>query len=429
MGSLPKSLLYGPKPEAVQASVSQYAVPVANGSSSNVSSGGTFSFNIPSSQQNTFLDPSQTYLKFKVTPSFSGTGTFSASGFAHDFIKSFTLSSSEGQQAQETINNYSVLHSVLRDLCSAPGNRISCDSICINSDPARQRAPNTIDATAGFTFCMPLVSSIGTLSGLDRLFPVCALSAPLRADFVLNSAANALAVTGGPTSADYVVSNISLNLTYVRLTTAAMQQIMSMTKGMFMWSTSLWKDSSITHYQNTGSNTLQLASAKCRAAKTLIAVQRLADNIESNTAYSNTDRIKNYLSTAQWKIGSDYINSKPLDCSSNAVEVFQQAMRAFGVPTSEDRPTQIDITSWVKNTATTVGTTAQPGSFLLCQDIQAFPNQAGMIQGQNTLSNQPYLDLVYDTASIALVKTVLWTLYTECEAVATIVNGQLSIVP
>lgn len=116
MGSLPRSLLFSPKPEAVQASVSQYAVPVANGSSSNVASGGTFSFNIPSSQQNTFLDPSQTYLKFKVTPSFTGGATPTASAFAHDFIKSFTLSSSEGQQAQETINNYSVLHSVLRSV-------------------------------------------------------------------------------------------------------------------------------------------------------------------------------------------------------------------------------------------------------------------------------------------------------------------------
>ena len=427
--ALPRSLMFpGLKPEAVKAEVIQYAVPVAPGSGTTVPAGGAWSHNIPASQKNFFLDPSGTYLRFKVTPSTTGGTTPTVAALGHDFIKSLTLCSSEGQQQQEVINDYAPLYTALRDLCSEPGARMSKDSITLNSDVARQRAPAVISTTTGFEFCIPLLSSIGLLSGLDRMIPVCALSAPLRLDIVLNSANRALAATGAPTTVDYTVSGISLNVTYVRLTDGAMSRINEMTRGVYQWSTSLWKDSAQTHPANQSTNSMQLTSSKCNYAKTLIAVQRLSNTLENSAFYSNIDRQKNYLSSYQWKIGSTVLNQKPVDTTNMGVEAFMQAQRAFSCPTDEDRATLLDATSWIKQGATTPSGSANPGSFVICQELQSYPNQSGMSDGQNTWANQPTIDLVYDSAQLANVGQVLWSFYTECDAVSTVANGQYTIV-
>lgn len=427
--SLPRSLQFpGLKPEAIKAEVVRYAVPVANGSSPTVASGGTFSFNVAAGQRNHFLDPAGTYLRFKVTPTLTGGATPTCSAHAFDFIKSWTLASSEGQVQQEQINCYSVLMATLRDLCADPSSSKTKDTLMLNSDATRLRAPATISTSTGFEFVMPVLSCIGLLSGNDRLIPVCALSAPLRVDIVLNSALNALACTGTPTGVDYTVSNISLNVQYIKLTDGAMSAVHGMSNGAYQWTTSLWRDSSISHPAATASNVLQLNGSKVSFAKTLIAVQRPANAVEASAFYSNSDRVKNYLSTAQWSIGSTMINGVPLDCTNNAVGPYMEAQRAYSCSTSEDRPTLIDATSWVKQTSTTPSGTAVPGSFALIQELQSYPSQSGMMDGQNTMQNQPFLSIVYDSTQLASVAQATWNLYTECEAVATVSNGMLSIV-
>ena len=422
--SLPKACSFPQLKSSAVASVStQYAIPVSNsGSTFNESS--SLTFLIPCAQRSTFIDPSNTYLRFRCNVTLTGGTTPTASLHAYDVISSISLASSEGGPVQETVSNYNLLHSALRDICSDVSNSKTSDSLMIGANPALVRSPLALTTTYA-DFAIPLVSILGTLSGFDTYLASMALQHPLALTINLASAAQAIAVTGGATPS-YNITNTSLNMTYVTVSDTAMSSINQMSGGVYQWNSKKWFSGRSVHPAQQATNTVTI-TAKAASVSTVIVAMRPSAAEQGAAYYSVQDRIKNYLSTYQFRIGSTFVNSRPVDCSNTGLDAYMQLRRCYASPSAETRPTLCDSTSWVKNAATAVSSSAVPGSFLIAQEMSPFANIPALLSGTDTFSNSPQLDLVFDSTNLANVVAANVDWFMEADCVCSIRDGQLTI--
>jgi hypothetical protein len=117
--------------------------------------------------------------------------------------------------------------------------------------------------------------------------------------------------------------------------------------------------------------------------------------------HSNIERVRNNLSSYQWRIGSAFANPKPVDTTGTNPEGFMEAKRVFGNVTSESNPTQITLKDWIADVtvvpaATRAANVADHGSFIIALEAEPFSQSKGaLISGTSTLASSAYLDLVY----------------------------------
>jgi hypothetical protein len=410
--SLPKTLNFAggaqTKTSAVAAVSSQYNCKPVTGQS--WSPGSTICYDLGGSgSRSTWLNTAGTYVMLDVTVATNVAGTCQALGF--DFIKTLTLYSAAGSQQIESVQNYAVLHGMLRDLCSDRSN-ITSDSIMLGADPLRSRvgkpfATDAVGTTLRFAF--PLVSIIGTL-GTEAYLPLFGLNAPLRLELTLNSAANAVTIVSGAASANYTVTGATLVENLISISDVAQSQIMSMTGGVFNWHSSVWRCHQTVHPAGQASDTIVIPS-RCDSVRSVLTCQILSANRELVTRQSNYERIKNALATYQYRIGSSYANPVPVDCvSGNALEAYMEARRVFGSVSSESCPTLLTATDYAGDTAlapaasalgTRDSTIADHPSFIVALEAQPFSQVDKLISGTSTLASSIYLDLVFNGTVLA----------------------------
>lgn len=403
--SLPKALSFPQtKASAVAAVASNFSCKPITGQTWAPSS--TISFDIPCGTRSTWLDTAGTYLMLDVSVSVTTTGTVQFMGF--DFIRSLNLYASAGSQNIESVNEYAVLHGMLRDLCSDHNNWTS-DSLMLGSDPARTRvaATRTISSTAPtiFRFAIPLVSILGTLSAGSTYLPLFGLNAPLRLDIGLNSVANATAIVATAAGVGFTVVGASLQMTNVTISDLAQSQIMSMTGGQFNWNSQVWRMHKSVHPAGQVTDTVVIPS-RCDSMRSILVAQRLAANLELGTRLSNYERIRNYLNSYQFRVGSSFANPKPVDTTGLAVEGYMECRKVFGSVSSESCPTLLAALDFsgdaplAPSAAVSVGT-VDHGSFVIGLEMQPFSQVQGLISGTSTLANNVYLDLNYSSSVAA----------------------------
>lgn len=103
--------------------------------------GGVTRIDIPSGMRNTYLDPSQTWLEFQLTPTFvtgGATNVAALDGSAHSLIRKVEVYSSAGSNLLESIDNVSYRF-LLRSLRSSSrvdsrSSRIIADFSHLNSN-------------------------------------------------------------------------------------------------------------------------------------------------------------------------------------------------------------------------------------------------------------------------------------------------------
>ena len=203
------------------------------------------------------------------------------------------------------------------------------------------------------TVCLPLLSMFGTLS--CRMYPIHALSSPLMLHIYWDSLANVqclrwtpghtnisntvpdgtavglaagAGVNGSSTymSWNYQITDIEYHANVVTLSGEAQAVIDQMTGGVYQISTSSYR-----HYSNTipaGSTQNEiLVPARFSSLKSLFHCLRPQSNLNSATNFSISERIKNYFTRAQLRIGSALYPSQPIEMTNN---YYQPAPGAAG---------------------------------------------------------------------------------------------------
>jgi hypothetical protein len=294
------------------------------------------------------------------------------------------------------------------------------------SDTGVLRASNFQNSGTSYTFILPICSLIGLASADDIYLPLHALNAPLRFEILLHSADHAIQCTGAPTAVSYSITNPSVNMGLVVISDVAQAQISNMTNNVYNWSSTIWRNYREVSPANQTVNSVQIP---CRfgSLRAILVALRPSVSQENRLASSVADRVRNYLTSWQFKIGTDYANAKPIDCSGNAVSAYMEAKRVFCGLTSESLPTLIERSAWVKDTATAPSAAAVPGAFMVALEAQPFSNIQNLLSGANTIGQNVYLELNFDSAQAANIVATTIDAFVQCDALATISNGELSI--
>ena len=419
--SLPKALAYPKlKNTAVWSRSTTYAATPTN-SGSSYASGTTLDFDLPAGQSNMWLDCSQTYLKFTVTATLSA-GSWYAQ--AHDFINSLTLYSAAGSTQIESIAAYGAFHALIRDICSNADNVGSSDTIMLGASGSRTRSPASVASGSSFTFCMPLISIIGTLTGDSAYLPLHALNSSLKLSIGLNSAAQALGSEAGTTSAAYVITEPSLNLGYIEIAPEAQARINASVNGVYSMNSSTWRTFRQVHPAGQTSNSL-LVPGRFTSVKTFLAIQRDSSVLENFLKYSNHERVKNFLTQWQLRVGANYASPKPISCTGTAVDTYMALRRVFSNPTTEGMPTLFKKGEFDADATAAVTSTYNPGSFAIGADLAPFSNITDLMNGLNTVSNTIQMELTYTGTPVAAT----WDMFLEADNVIEIdrTTGNMTI--
>jgi hypothetical protein len=428
--SLPRALNFGSgaqvKTNAV-ASVSSVYTATPSNSASAYAPGTLLSFDFPTGIRSQWLDPTQTFLKFTLTATLAGGTAPTWAAMPWDVIRTASLYSSAGSKQIESLDQYSCAFTLLRDLGSDNNNVRTSDTITYNgSDAGVLRASNFQNSATSYTYVIPICSLIALASADDIYLPLHALNAPLRFEILLHSADHAIQCTGAPTAVTYSITNPSINLGLVTISDVAQAQITSMCNNVYNWSSTLWRNYRQVSAANQTVNSIMIP---CRfsSLRAILVALRPTVSQENRLASSVADRVRNYLTSWQFKIGSSYANAKPIDCSGNGVSAYMEAKRVMCGLTSESLPTLIERTAWVKDTATAPAAAAVPGAFMVALEAQPFSNIQNLLSGANTVGQNVYLELNFDSTQAANIVATTIDAFTQADALVTVSDGELNI--
>jgi hypothetical protein len=426
-GVLPKSLQFpNTKTSApLSYSINYEAYPLNNRATYLPAS--TIDFDLPCSIAGQYLDTSSTFLKFTVVYDLTGNNV-TAEALPWNFIQSLTLSTASGSRVIEQVSNYPHLFTVYRDLMSDVSNYTS-DSICYNADPNHMRAALHVPTTATVTYCMPLISIIGTLSaGQDgTMIPLCQLDS-LKLSLQFATVGQALACSAGTTAANYTIINPILNLQMIRLQPETQAALVSMSGGDFRWSSQYFRTSE--HKQNVGEsfNAIALHGASFTSLRHIIASFRASAVRDNLMANSVQDRIKNTLSRYQFRINDSYVTPKPVSVLNGAVDAYMQTRRLLGVHcTAESLPTLLNRTPWITNDHSVPAPAARYGSLLLSANCSPFAQQQALLSGASTRGAMVSLELSYEEGRMADVQSCIVDIIACCDSLCVVQGGELGI--
>ena len=429
-------------------------------------------FNIPCNR-NTVLSPHDTYLKFSMTGTNGATAQdwvrLSKAG-AHGFIQRLRVF--HGSTLLEDVDNYGnlvaqlITHQRSADNVSYKGSVVegfeeSC-AVLINGTGAGAAVPtysqnalrgarisNTAyGAAAGLaggavttskTFCIPLVSILGTLS--DKYMPLFAMtSAPIRLEIQLVNSALIpfVAVTA---MASFAISNVEIIGSFIELSDQALAVVQSASAGGPL-------TMAVNRYSNLVYNaTLNNATTNvsCPVPFKYSSVQAIINTIRQHSAGAITFDAYgsfNYNINEYWfQFGSESLPTKHPGSSASGggdhQTMFNYYCSALGSPYDLDYSPCVNLYSYdtlavpvasAETANTCVGNlTSISGSFGIGQELVSFPsaNQDQMFSGRNTSTEDIYHNMIFNAN--ATTPAVRFDYYCLHHAVIICENGQAQI--
>lgn len=469
--SLPKNLLYQNKVDAMGAR--PYTSNIQPQGAQTYSANDVMIFNIPCNR-NTVLSPHDTYLKFSMTATNGGTAQdwvrLSKAG-AHGFIQRLRLF--HGSTLLEDVDNYANLMAQLAtkqrsaDNISYKGSVVegweeSCAVLVAGSGAGASATPiysinglrgmrisnPTYGAAAGLaggattaskTFCVPLVSILGTLG--DKYLPLFAMtSSPLRLELQLVSSPLVpfVAITA---MASFALSNVEIIGSFIELSDQALGVIQQsqmgapLTLAVNRWSNLVYNASLLNATTNVS----------CPVPFKYSSVQAIINTIRQHAAGAITFDAYgsfNYNINEYWyQFGSESLPTKHPGSSSNGggdhQTMFNYYCSALGSPYDLDYSPCINLYTYDTLTVPVATTetantyagnlTAISGAFGIGMELVSFPsaNQDQMFSGRNTSTEDIYHNMIFNAN--ATTPAVRFDYYCLHHAVIICENGSASI--
>jgi len=438
---LPKNLKYGSKVESSLARSTKTNISPQNGTG-NYSAGDTITINIPT-RNNLVLAPTESYLKFNVKFRNGATANnaykWDSCG-AHGIISKLTIW--HGSNMIQQIDQYGMLAKLMMDLqapTDATYGKLNCmsgtrsDLVAIGSSaaPAANDKYQVIQVNTGDrvdgnafaavtaantdvivtgtiterTYCLNLISLLGSLCG-NNYIPLFALqSSPLRLDITLVSDIHqcvASAVAGGT----FTISNCEYVAQFIELSDSAMGMINDSINGQDLQF--VFPDFRNFQYVGPTLSTTAAAqinipiAAKVSSLKALFTSQR-DKGVGASTFYpysSVTLGLKSYF----YRIGPMVVPSKAPDSYE---EHFAEVCKAIASVGDYNHQPSIDRNSYQlatsnaysAETASYLLNSNSSGSYYIGIDLENYPNanKSEIFSGINTNTDDIFLVVNYTT--------------------------------
>ena len=468
--SLPKNLLYQNKVDAMGAR--PYTSNIQPQGAQTYAANDVMIFNIPCNR-NTVLSPHDTYLKFSMTGTNGATAQdwvrLSKAG-AHGFIQRLRVF--HGSTLLEDIDNYGNLvaqlctHQRSADNISYKGSVVegfeeSCAVLVAGSAAGASAAPiYSINALRGMrifnsvynatqlagagvttsrTFCIPLVSILGSLS--DKYLPLFAMtSSPIRLEVQLVSSALIpfVAITA---MASFSLSNVEIIGSFIELSDQALGVIQASTAGAPL-------TMAVNRYSNLVYNASLLnatTNVSCPVPFKYSSVQAIINTIRQHSAGAITFDAYgsfNYNINEYWfQFGSESLPTKHPGSSAagggDHQTMFNYYCSALGSTYDLNYNPLVSLYTYdtltvpvaSTETANTYAGNLQSvsGAFGIGQELVSFPsaNQDQMFSGRNTSTEDIYHNMIF--SANASTPAVRFDYYCLHHAVIICENGQASI--
>ena len=376
--ALTSDMLLGLKPSAPKSRSYRISCAPMNGSKFN--GGDQMIFELPTGRKGTWLDQSQSYLKFSVQCTANAacaagvaTGGIYIENTAYSFIQRLDIYNSSN--LLETINEYGQLANFLIDTSLTQSDKAGLSTL-IGSNPndniqssipigqAGQWPTNAITpvvsvevqragdrsgmslaavAVAGgyqaaipYTFCLPLLSGVVGINS-SKMLPVGKLNAPIRCEFYLST--NDDAVYHGVTGVGCVwnIVNAEFDVCYVELQDDSLDAPLAQGEQEYISTITYRQASTIMPAGTTGEFT-QLVPFRCASLNAIYARFRpytsAVQGATATAAYRKSCSVNPNLSSFYWRIGSSIYPNKPIylvngTTVGTGAEGFAELLKSF----------------------------------------------------------------------------------------------------
>lgn len=451
---LPKTLKYGSKVEsAIARSQPRLNISPTNGLGPYGPSD-TILINIPTNP-NTVLCTSESVVKFTVSVT---NNDAAGNAFRWDSCGAQSIFSRcrvfHGSNLLEDIDSYGMLAKMLYDLQLPTDNvygkqtllsgcradlvgvqrAAAADKITVASINSGERIGaesgdglTAAGATVSATYCLNLISILGSLSS-QNYFPLFACtSAPLRLELTLaSSTINAMSVLVNAAPAAFSVTNFEYIGNFIELGDSAMQIIYSSLDGQplqyvvpsfrnFPYSTQL---------ADTTTNITMPIPAKYSSLKSITLATR--QHTGATLGFWPLSSVKRNLREYQFRIGSQIMPPKP---PTTTVEFFTEVLKAWGSVSDINYQPSIDKLSYSQETAvasndSTTGTSnTNSGSFYVSIDLESYSasDKSTIFSGLNTNTSEIFWQAIYNAQAAAI--NIRWDAFANFDAVLVFENN------
>jgi hypothetical protein len=426
---LPQKLKYQSKIEPAGAKSFRSNIQPQNGTGP-YNAGDTIIFNLPT-RNNLVYVPTESYLKFNaiITNNSGGASStyfrFDSMG-AHGFIRKIRIF--HGSNVLEEIDNYEMLAKMVFDLqASGDASRgklnilAGTESKLINSrtfvagsftDNTTANIAAGLNATSNSvkainqgalltnvvangatfttqTYCLNLISMIGTLCN-EKYFPLFACTAaPVRVEITL--VPNIYSVLTTDVASSYTFTNVEYVMNTIELSDSAMATIQSSLNGEpLQFALSSYRNQMWTGNVPTGGTTFAVPLPfKYSSIKSIIIASRNNTNGVGTSTYFPCSSCKFLLSQYYFRIGP---NTVPQKAPTTVGEYFAETIKAMGSMSDILYNPAIDYDSFTQETnvactdTATFTNTTQSGSFYVGLDLENFAtaDKSSIFSGYNS---------------------------------------------
>jgi hypothetical protein len=422
---LPKVLQYQTKVEAANAKSYRSNIAPQNGTGP-YNPNELITINIPT-RNNLTLVPSESYLKFKATYTQGvAAGNYirlDACG-AHGLIQRIRVF--HGSNLLSDIENYGLLAKILMDaqvstdatygkfsiLAGTRSDLVSYGTSAVQVKSGKRvgtvanitPAAVAIGATVSDTYCINLISLVGTLCA-EKYIPLFAMtSAPLRIEIQLvqNALQSVAAHTALSTTVPLQVSNVEYVAQFVEISDSAVDIISQSLGGRpLQFVVPDFKCLPISAVVPAGSSTGSVAiAAKYASLKALFIAQR--ESAKANGALTYFPYSCNVFNLASYsfRIGPNVVPSK---APETLPEMYAESVKAIGSMSSLNHQPSIDLDSYTQNLpvanddSATANGVAGSGSFVIGLDLENYVNadKSNIFAGWNSSTDDIYFQPVY----------------------------------
>lgn len=409
---IPANLVYNGKVESSPARRFKTNIQPQSGTTFNA--GNTITINIPT-QANTFLIPSESYLKFQLNATIGGTNSttsFFDSQGAHSLIQRIRVYHSSS--LLQDIDNYGDLAKILFDYQAALDTTQGRLSITTGTNASyggataddvkpinRGAAWGTLVAsgtrTVG-TYCLNLISLVGSLAANKYLPLTACQAAPIRVEIVLQQEVNMLGAIDANVTG-FNVTNVEYIAEFLQMSSAAIDAINQRAGGSLQMVVPDWRNYSNSFAVSNNVTISMPVAAKFSSLKSIVVSSRMSTPSTSTgtDGYYAYSHVKNGLSQWTMRIGSEVL---PSTAPNTDAEFFSEAAKCFGSLADMNYQPSIDLDAFkVEPQAAVATNTTNSGSFLIALDTETYQavSKEGIFAGLDTSTSDIFVNMVYGT--------------------------------
>ena len=430
--------LFNLKPSAVRSR--SYRASILPTNASSFTCGQTAILYVPGGRRNTYLDCSQSYIRYTVKNN-DAANTLNFDGSGASVINRLDLF--HGSNNLETVQQYNVLYGYITDMQMNPSSRSGLSPMYgFNASATGYRAGGQIAVSASQTVCMPLLSGVIGL-GSDKMLPIGLLVDDIRVEITFEQQVQGMVASAAAGTA-WSISSLELELCIVELSDEGEHMVRNITppeRPIYLHGNS-WRHYVSTLAAATSGMYSTLVPARFASVKSLVLCPRRATEINGATSYSTTSRCNPCFSTYGWRVGASlipnkYITLENTNTTQGYAEAFAETIKAWhGLNSyyiSTALPTNIYNTADgafllgpVTNITGTLAANSYQNGFVIAQELESFANRSDvLLAGLNTLSSQVFFETTINSAGPTVTTTL--DFYANYDHIIVLENGILSV--